>query len=88
MKRLTLLTLFVLLCLQFTCGHAVKEAKPTDCPQPEDSQMNVAVSALNNAHCEFWQLSYRIDSLLSIQQSGGQYRKPIEAMRASDPVHY
>ena len=70
--------------MQFTCGHVSSDGIIAEKQPTGNEKINVAVSEMNQTHNEFWQISYRIDSLLN--QPGKQQR--IVPMRASDPVHY
>lgn len=84
MKRLLTVIFVLFIALQFTCGHVSSDGIITEKQPSGNPRVSVAVSQLNKAHLEFWQASYRIDSLLN--QSVPQRR--IIPMRASDPVHY
>jgi len=88
MKRLALLSVFILLALQFTCGNTSsvqKAEKPSAVLCKDyDRECKQAESALNKSNAEFWIVSHRIDSVLSNR------REPIRVtlMRSSDPVQY
>ena len=84
MKRLLTVIFVLFIALQFTCGHVSSDGIISEKQPTGNERINVAVSAMNQTHLEFWQASYRIDSLLN--QAVPQRR--IIPMRASDPVHY
>jgi len=83
MKRLTITTVFIMLALQFTCGH-VSGNKKAECPLVVEEKLNAAIFSLNDQHLQFWSASYRIDSIMNLQT---RRRMPV-LTRASDPINY
>lgn len=88
MKRLALLSVFILLALQFTCGNTSSienQQKPSAVLCKDyDKECKQAESALNKSNAEFWMVSHRIDSVLSNRRE----TKRVTLMRSSDPVQY
>lgn len=82
MKRI-ITTIFVLLiALQFTCGHVSGE-KISKNEAPRQNEIETAMQELNATNADFWNLSNRIDSILSAPGKP----KRIIPISASDPVN-
>ena len=85
MKRFGLIiTALLLISLQFTCGHSVNNKAQKTSEETDNTRLKSALSEMNEAHADFWLVSFRIDSILSHQ---GERPKKLKAVRASDPIN-
>lgn len=93
MKRLTIVIVFILLALQFTCGNVSSSKAVVVVGQPKticedfDKECQMAVADLNRANCEFWTHSYRIEELIK-KNAGSTKRHRLVLMTSRDPVNY
>ena len=80
MKRVLFTLTMMLVMLQFTCSNV---SQKTEIKSNTDNDLQEAICALNRDNVQFWQISYRIDSILN---TPGKQRTLL-SVKASDPVN-